>query len=77
MWNYYGGMFDWGVSGWLMMAGMVLFWVLGIAFVVWLVGEASRGRHSRSRALDLLNERYARGEIDKKEYEAKKKDIEE
>ena len=41
-----------------------------IAIVVWLVQWASDYRRSRI-ALDILNERLARGEIDRDEYEEK------
>lgn len=64
----------WGVG---MMAMMFLFWVLVIiGFVVgirWLFG---RGRDGRTdAALEILRQRYARGEINKEEFEARKKDL--
>lgn len=43
-----------------------------IAIIVWIVQWASDYRRSRS-ALDILNERLARGEIDSDEYEEKRK----
>jgi len=76
MGNYYGDMFGWGFGGSLM---MIIFWVAIIFFIVWLVREAKGGNHSdtpRSKsALDILKDRYAKGEIDKKEYEEKKRDL--
>jgi putative membrane protein len=58
----------------------LLFWALIIAGVVWIVryttdwGEHPRiGR--RQPSLDVLEERYARGEINREEYLQKKKDI--
>jgi putative membrane protein len=42
-----------------------------IAIIVWLVQWASNYRRSRT-ALDILNERLARGEIDRDEYEEKR-----
>ena len=65
-----------GFGGGLM---MLIFWVFLIAFIVWLVKESRGGNHSdagRSQSpLDLLKERYVKGEIDKKEFEEKKKDL--
>ena len=61
---------------------MVLAWVAIIWLVVWLIrGGTSQGQkgngheHHGKTALDILNERYAKGEIDRKEFEEKKKDI--
>ncbi|MEK7501686.1 MAG: SHOCT domain-containing protein [Patescibacteria group bacterium] len=69
-WGY--GMMGGPVGGFMMIA----LWVLLIVFIVWVVREVS-GRHSGidSRALDILKERYAKGEIGKEEFETKKKDL--
>ena len=77
MGNYYGDTFGWGAGGGLM---MILFWAAIIFFIIWIVREISgknnsdKTHHPKS-ALDILNERYAKGEIDKKEFEEKKKDL--
>jgi putative membrane protein len=57
---------------------MVLFWalvVVGIVLLIrWLLGQ---GKVSRSdTALEILRQRYARGEINKEEFDVKKKDLE-
>jgi len=67
----------WGAWGIGMMLFVLLFWGLVIAGVVlgirWLVRQ---GRDSRpDSALDILRQRYARGEIDQEEFEAKKRDL--
>lgn len=67
----------WGVWGAGMMLMMVVFWGVVIVGVVlgirWLV---SLGRPATSdTALEILRQRYARGEIDKQEFEAKKRDL--
>lgn len=61
-----------------MMAFMALFWIVIIVLAVWLVVYLTRrtgGSSSQQNALDILNQRYARGEISKEEYERMKKDI--
>ncbi len=76
MWDYMGS-YGWGGMGF----GMLLFWGLLIAVVVFLVRSmwgpgASSGRDQEKTARDLLKERYARGEIGREEFEQKKRDLE-
>jgi putative membrane protein len=76
-----GMMGNWGM-GWFGMIFMMIFWVLvivGMVFLIkWLIQTTSMGKAAEqtgSRAVEILKERYARGEIDKVEFEAKKKDL--
>lgn len=77
----WGNMGDWG-WGWGMLGivQMLLWWVLvilGIAVLAkWLFGGGPRrDERGADRALEILGERYARGEINKDEYEQKRRDI--
>ncbi|MCF6278072.1 MAG: SHOCT domain-containing protein [Anaerolineales bacterium] len=62
--------------------GMLLFWVAVIAGIVWLVKTVS-GSNAQSptqmqggaSARDILDQRYARGEITRDQYEAMKQDL--
>jgi putative membrane protein len=67
----------WGIWGIAMMLMMLVFWGVVIAGIVlgirWLVSQG-RGTHSDT-ALDILRQRYARGEINKEEFEARKRDL--
>lgn len=57
---------------------MALFWLVPVALAIWLIGSwinQSRSDTSGKTAIDMLNERYARGEIGRDEFEQKKRDI--
>jgi putative membrane protein len=78
MWGYGYGM------PWFGHILMIVFWVaviVGIIFLIrWLVVTSRSGGHqdvSRGgdTALDILRKRYARGEIDKQDFEERKRDL--
>lgn len=78
MWGNMGS-YGWGWMGFGMI-GVLLFWILVILGIVILVkwlagGAASPGRPPEKTALDILKERYARGEINREEFEQKKRDL--
>jgi putative membrane protein len=61
---------------------MLVFWIaviVGIIFLVrWLLvstGGSGRSARSEDSALEILKRRYARGEIDKEEFEEKKRPL--
>lgn len=76
MWHDMSG--GWGMGlGWIF---MVLVWgliIVGIvALVKWLMTQTSVGpRPPNKTALEVLQERYARGEINREEYEQKRRDL--
>ncbi len=83
-WGGWGGMMGPGMMGsgfgGLMMIPMILFWGLIIWGIVWLVRGAGgycapTYSNQTDSALDILKKRYARGEINKEEFEARKKDL--
>lgn len=77
-------------GGWHMGPGMmggygimgILFWIViivgGVFLVKYLMQNGDKGGHSGTSgtsALDILEQRYARGEIDQEEFEAKKREL--
>ena len=73
-------MTNWVGGGWGMLfhiLSMILFWGLIIAGIVLLVHHhsPSSGTGASRSPLDILKARYARGEIEKEEFETKKRDI--
>jgi putative membrane protein len=77
MWGYGDGGWWWGFGA----LHMLLFWGVLIFVIVVAVKWLSSTQGHRSpevgggRALDILKERYARGEINKEEFEQKKRDL--
>lgn len=70
MWNEMGGW--WGMGfGWIVPLFI-------IAMVVWMVTARYRGGSgapSRNSALEILKERYAKGELSREEFESMRKEI--
>ena len=75
---------EWGWGWGHMIFGslfMLLFWaaiIVGIVVVIrWLVGagHTAAGSPRFDAALDILRERFARGEIDKEEYDERKRHL--
>ncbi len=69
----------WGNQG-FMGGFMWIFWIaiiVDIIFLVkWIVMQSRPGGQQREESpLEILKKRYARGEIDKEEFEQKKKDL--
>jgi putative membrane protein len=72
----------WGQGmGWFFPIIMMVFWIaviIGIFFLVrWSILSANKDHRYKSQesALDILKKRYARGEINKEEFEDRKKDL--
>jgi putative membrane protein len=76
------GMMNWGGGmGWGGSIIMMAFWIaviVGIIFLIrWVVLSTDRRHETKSEdsAMDILRNRYAGGEINKEEFEEKKKDL--
>ena len=75
-WGGYG--YGMGIFGWLV---MLLFWgliLVGLVLLVrglWDHGRPAGGSGVGEAPLDILQRRYARGEVTKEEYERIKQDV--
>lgn len=80
MMGYYGYGTEWGYMGIWGPIFMVIFWLFVIVGIMALIqgnsGMGTRHRRQENSALDILKERYAKGEMTEKEFEKKKKDLE-
>jgi putative membrane protein len=81
VWEWSWGMHPmwwmWGAGGLVMMLMMLLFWglvIAGLVFAIrWLIRQGGDDR--ADRALEILRERYARGEITKEEFDSRRNDL--
>ncbi len=74
-----GTMMGWAtgmmIVSWLVGVSLVVLLVVGIvALIRWLWPASGMGR-AEDRALAILRERYARGEINQEEFEARRRDL--
>ncbi len=76
-WSTHPMSWMWGAWGLGMLFMMLVFWgvvITGIVILLrWLAGSARPAR--RDAAMEILRERYARGEIDRQEFEARRRDL--
>jgi len=75
----YQMMDGWGVNNMMWGGGLaMLFWLLVVVGFIWLVSYLVAVSHNptdNNCALDILQNRYAKGEIDKQEFLSKKRDL--
>src|SRR3989338_913317 len=65
-----------GGFGWIFMYLWRVLKIAGIvALIKWLKSQSRGTHHNEKSALEILQERYAKGEINKQEFEEKKKDL--
>ncbi|MCU7959969.1 MAG: SHOCT domain-containing protein [gamma proteobacterium symbiont of Bathyaustriella thionipta] len=65
-WGFFTGGFMW------------ILWIVLIALLIWFAKDFFAGTPSQEKsktALDILNERYARGEIEQQEFEQKRSEL--
>lgn len=77
----FNGMMDYGFGvGWMLFGSifMILFWVAVILLIVWLYKQITgdKAAQKADTALDILRMRYAKGEINKEEFDRMKRDLE-
>lgn len=71
-----------GGGSWLMALSMLVFWAGVILLIIWGVRALDAGGRRdgtggpRRRPLEILEERYARGEIDQQEFEQRRSTLE-
>jgi putative membrane protein len=64
----------WGAGNWLLMSFiMLLFWTLLVGFIIWAIrGHDAAPRQDANQARRILDECFARGEIDAEDYRTRR-----
>ena len=72
----------WGFDmGWGGMVFQFFLWIAVVGLALWAiirfssVGNSDADQEGGESAMDILRQRYARGEIDREEFEEKKRDL--
>ena len=62
--------------GWLGFLIMLLFWIGVVWLIIWIIRQLTKDKtESNESASEILKKRFARGEISKKEYLERKKEL--
>jgi putative membrane protein len=76
------GGYGFPMMGWAGALGMLLFWGLVIAGIVWLVRSTTQGRQhpvdkepASESPMDIIKRRYASGEISKEQFDEMKRNL--
>ena len=68
-------MWDWGPgAGWMLLL-MAVFWGGTILLIIWGIRQLTASSRQVGGALEILEKRYARGEIDRDEFESMRRDL--
>lgn len=70
--------YDHGSGGgfaWVFMLLMMALVFLGVVLVVHFLNRSNHNANKQDSALEILKNRYAKGEIEKKEFDEKRKDL--
>jgi putative membrane protein len=82
MWGFdrFGQAGWFGQYGWLMLVMMLVFWIVVISLIVYFVRRSRRHMLTHdprfeNKALSIVKERYAKGEISKEEFDRLASDL--
>lgn len=81
MWHY-GSNWDGNPGMWMGMTFVIIVMVFLVALAIWMIVRVSQRNDSdnpsqpKSRSVETLKERYARGEIDTEEYRERMRELE-
>ncbi len=64
-----------GGFGWFFMVIFLVLVIVGVIYLIRLIIPGTTCGTKEETALDILKKRYAKGEINKEEFEEKKKDL--
>jgi putative membrane protein len=64
-----------GDYSWVFMLMMMVLVILGVVLVILYLNRSAHSTSKDDTSLAILNSRYAKGEIEKKEFDEKRKDL--